>query len=212
MDKIRRKRIFYVPGIISLLFIPITFIYFASKQQRSLSISIIPIFWTDASYLKKHNLFTPIKSPFPPKRNYVDIILTGNNKNDKTKLNFSQIRIKEILSTNDSINGLHFKFMGNSEYWTFIRTLDILKFEGAKTYMALDNNFWFYNVPPDTTTINWICGTTYNDNLFIKPKISFWEQANKQLSIIWNSSWKLIVGFLVFIFCIIVFGRKESGW
>lgn len=153
MDKAKRQKIFYIPGMISLIFVPIAFIYFASKQQKRLLVSTIPFFCLDTNYLKKQNLLSRFYRHFPPNRNYTEIILTGNNKNDETKLNFSQIRIREILSGNDSLNGLHFKFMDSSEYWTIIKALDILTIEGAKTYIPLDNNLWFYYEPPDVSPI-----------------------------------------------------------
>ena len=135
----------------------------------------------------------------------------GDNQNDKIKLDFAQIRIREILLQNDSTNGLHFRFGDSSQYWTFIKAVDILRFEKAKTYIPLDNDLWFFHFPPDTTIVSWICGTTYSDIVYIVPKVSWWTQAKKWTSDIWISSWQIILGFIAFLFSIFILGRQKNG-
>jgi hypothetical protein len=147
MHMINRRKIFYVPGTISLAFVPLLFIYFANKQQKEIPTSVISIFWADTNYLKKNNFYGRLYNIFPASRNYVEIKLTGNNKDDRAKLDFSRSRIREILAANDSTRGLHFIFMDGAEYRTFIKVLDILITEGATTYMCIDNSLWFYQVP-----------------------------------------------------------------
>ena len=151
MDKSKRLGKFYVPGIISLTLLPLIFFSFANKEIKRRTLTILPIFIADTNLLKTYLPFLESNRPFLPTRKYADINFTGNIDIDKIKLSFAQIRINEILSQNDSISGLHFKFGDNSQYGTFVNTIDILRFEKAKTYIALENNLWFLYVPPDTT-------------------------------------------------------------
>jgi hypothetical protein len=201
MDKARRKRIYYIPGIISLAILPFIFILFADKEIKAKSLGVIPLVLADTNLPNKFpELFKDYKGTFPPKRNYSDIVFTGSEKSDKIKLDFSQIKIREILSANDSTNGIHFQFTDSSQYWTFVKSIDILRIEGAKTYMPLDKDLWFYHFPTDTTIVNWICGTTYSDIVYNKPKINWWTTTTDWAYDIWKTSWQIILSFAGFLF------------
>ena len=89
-------------------------------------------------------------TPFLPKRNYIDINITGDKENDEMKLDFAHLKIRDIISHNNYTNGVHFKFGDSSEYWSLIKAIDILRFEQAKTYILIDNNLWFFQSLPDT--------------------------------------------------------------
>lgn len=211
MDQERRKNLYYIPGIISLTILPLLFIYFADKEINARTLGVIPIVLADTNLPKKFpEVFRDYKGTFPPKRNYIDIILTGNEKTDKIKLEFAQIKIGETLAKNDSINGLHFYFSDSSKYWTFVKAIDILRTEGAKTYMPLDNDLWFYHFPPDTTIENWICGTTYNTVVYEK-ETSWWTKTLSQINHYWQSSWQLIISFAAFLAATFIFRRQKNG-
>jgi hypothetical protein len=211
MEKEKLKGLYYVPGIISLTILPILFIYFAHKEISARTVGIIPIVLADTNLPKKFpDVFKDYKGTFPPKRNYVDIILTGNDKTDKIKLDFAQVKIGETLAANDSINGLHFHFSDSSKYGTFVKAIDLLRAEGAKTYMPLDNDLWFYHFPPDTTTENWICGTTYN-TVFYQNETSWWTKTLTQINHYWQSSWQLIISFTIFLTATFILWRQKNG-
>jgi|ERR1039458_2095951 hypothetical protein len=140
MDITKRKKIYYVPGIISLTILPFVFIYFANREIKPKTFTVLSIFLADTNLPKKYpELFTKYNGHFPPQRNYTEIILTGDNRNDETKLDSAQLRIREILSQKDTKRGVHFRFTDNSQYGTFVKTVDILYMERAKTFMPLDN-------------------------------------------------------------------------
>ena len=212
MDRVKREKIYYIPGIISLTILPFLFIHFADRELKEKSVGVIPLVLADTNLPKKFpQAFKDYKGTFPPKRNYIDITFTGNETDDRIKLDFAQIKVREILSANDPANGLHFHFGDNSRYWTFVKAIDILKTAGAKTYMPLDNDLWFYHFPPDTTVINWICGTTYSDVVYEKPKVSWWTKAVTWTSGILKSSWQIILGFIAFLFSIHILRRQKNG-
>lgn len=167
MEKEKRQKLYYVPGILSLTIIPLLFIYFADKEISARTVGVISIVVADTNLPKKFpDVFNDYEGTFPPKRRYVDIILTGNENIDKIKLEFARVKIRETLAANDSINGLHFHFSDGSKYSTFVKSIDILRAEGAKTYMPLDYELWFYHFPTDTTIESWICGTTYSNVVY----------------------------------------------
>ena len=142
MERKRKKRYYHILDILvlaclALLLYTTNFNYRTSVHQRA-----IELFWFDWKFIKKYpDIF---RGPYPPKRYYIDINLTGEKKSDKTKLDFSQIRLREILSRNDSVYGIHYYFDDSSEYGSFIKALDICRIEQAKTYMPYENHLWVY--------------------------------------------------------------------
>lgn len=211
MERERRKKVYYIPGMISLTILPILFIYFADREISFRTVGVIPIVVADTNLPKKYpDLFKDYKGTFPPNRKYVDIILTGNETTDKIKLDFAQVKIGEILTANDSTGGLHFHFSDSSEYWTFVKAVDILGATGAKTYMPLDNDLWFYHFPPDTTIENWICGTTYN-TVIVEKEASWWTKTLTQANYYWKSSWQLIIAFATFLAATFILRRQKNG-
>lgn len=199
MDLRKHHKIFYIPGIISLIFIAIIFYYFGNKYKKSIDLRVMEIVWFEPELLERYpHWFT---KPFPPKRNYLKINLTGENRNDKTKLDFSQIHIRELIAKNDSLNGIQFHFADSSKYWTFIRAMDILEIEKAKNYVTFENDLFFFIIPPDTNYEKlplMICGGSFNEDY--TPKPTWIEIIQEKVQIIFQSSWLLILSFLPIIF------------
>jgi hypothetical protein len=149
MDNAKSKR-YYFPGLISLAVIPILVIFFYSnRDNKQVQASTIPIYIGDTNRLKELNIFAKYDHAIPPKRNYYEIELTGNNLADKKQLELAASKIKTIISTNDATTGLHFKFADNAEYWTFLKAVDVLRSNGAKTYLNMTTDMWFYHFPQE---------------------------------------------------------------
>jgi hypothetical protein len=206
----KRRKKYYIPGIISLTIPPFVLIYFANKEIKRRTVGVIPVFLADRTLPKKYpEFFTKYHGQFPPERNYVDIDFTGNFQNDKIKLEFAQLQIREMILRNDTTNGVHFKFFENSHYGTFVKAIDILRFEDAKTFMPLDNDLWFYNLSIDTSTkkLHFEC-VLCNDVVIIEPKKSWLTTAIEQTKKIWRSSWQIILGFFAFLLLMLIFRLK----
>jgi biopolymer transport protein ExbD len=197
MRREKWKKLYYVRGLISLIILPLVFTYYVSKEIKARTFGVIPIHIADTTLSKKYPGFY---SYFPPKRSYVDINFSGNIRYDRLKLDTAQLRIREILLQNDSTNGVHFRFSKNSQYGTFVKAIDILRFEGAVTYIWVDNDIWFYHFPIDTDAEKlapkYLLG---GDVILIEPQRSWLTTTTEAVKKIWKTSWQLIVGFCVFL-------------
>lgn len=205
MSKSKPNNKYYIPGIISMIFLPIAFYFFAKREMQKLLVWAIPIHWADTAFMnKKDAIFSNFNWQFPPKRNYLDIVFSGNQKDDNIKLEFAQIRIKEILKTRDTVNGIHFLFTDSANYGTFVETLDRLQIEGAKTYMPLENNLWFYHIQPATTVkpkeFHYLL---IDDVIYVEPEVSRWNKTIESVKQVWQVSWQLIVLYCCLVFSII---------
>jgi hypothetical protein len=82
----KRKRIYYIPGIISLLVLPILFYSYNNRYQKTHTQTILQLNIWSPDLLKRFP--TNFKDEYPSKRKYVEICLTGDDKSDKVKLDF----------------------------------------------------------------------------------------------------------------------------
>jgi hypothetical protein len=151
--KVHRK-IYYVPGMISLIVLPILCYYYLlpfKKDERVLEI----VFAAKYNPAYKHSLRfdTSFLSNPQTKRNYLDIRLNGNEKEDKIKLDFFRLRVREMIKSNDTVNGTHLLFVDSAKYGTFVQSLNICKKEGLMRYAPFENNLWVLQINDDKATI-----------------------------------------------------------
>jgi hypothetical protein len=213
MERIRRKKIYYIPGMISLILLMPFFVRQSKREIKSKSLYAIKTTWADANAFKRNKKWSSgLFGMTLPKRRYEEFVFTGENQLDKIKLDFAHIRVREITQQKDSICGIHFKFDRNAEYWTFIKTLDILKFEKAKHFWPVDHDIWFFYTPPemrDTIKNDFVyeCGCCD----FVVPRISWWKNIQNRFGQIWYNSWEIILAFLGFILSITIIKRLNNG-
>lgn len=117
------------------------------EQSRALS-----LFLPDSIRLKalQHSL-TAANKGFPAQRQYLTLYMNGDPGEEKTKLASSRLLIKKILTTNDTLNGINFHFTDHASYASFVNTIDLLKNEGAKRYLFMNNDIWFYHFAEDNS-------------------------------------------------------------
>lgn len=94
--------------------------------------------WDGESYKEETTKFLNSKK-------FTVVNLTGDSVSDKAKLEIAQINVKKIISTKDSIKGIKFHYEKKAEYWSYIRVLEIMQIEKAKTYLVYKNDIWFAN-------------------------------------------------------------------
>ena len=212
MERTNRKKIYYVPGIISLTLLPILFIISAQKEIKSKTLTVLTVRLIDTiAYKSFFSCSYDSKTSFLPKRNFVEINLTGENEKDNTKLDFARLRIREITSQNDSVNGIHFKFEDSTQYWAYVKAFDILTSEKAKRYLPINNDIWFFHIPPVTTSKIIDCVMVNYEFVSSEPKISWWIKTKKGVNHIWETSWKIILAFITFTFSIFALRKQKNG-
>ena len=134
----RLKRIYYIPGIITLVIAPILFMYKTNKYISDKSEHCISI--TTASKYDKGSYDLLIK-----KRAYQNFILTGQNSRDSLTLVLIENYARGInLSENDSI-GIKVVLGKNIKYKTYIDLLNTCLKSDISTWIPYgDTVFIFY--------------------------------------------------------------------
>lgn len=121
-------------------------------QQKQLG--ALSLFLPDSSRLKSMQDTWPSSDKgFPAKRQYLTFYFNGDPKKDKNNLASSRLLVKEIIRKNDTLNGINFHFTDNASYNSFVKTIDLLKNEGAKRYLVMNNDIWFYHFSTDNRLI-----------------------------------------------------------
>ncbi len=203
---------YYIPGIISLTILPIAFYFYVKREIRLSTVWVMPLIWLDTAHLNRlAKLDTNFKEKFPPERNYIDIGFTGNQDNDRTKLAFSQIRIKEILKSSDTSNGIHFLFGNSSTYGTVVGALDNLRAVGAEGYLMGEKDMWFWHVPRDTIKPVQYQYLLCDDLVYVEPEVTWWTKTRENIHCIWTTSWQLILLYTSFVLSVVVLRRKSNG-
>lgn len=77
-------------------------------------------------------------------RDYLAITLTGNEDENKTKMDFIQLETRRILHEQDSIHGILIQFNNGAPYHLLVDVFEIMDNENAKAYLYMDQKFWFF--------------------------------------------------------------------
>ena len=152
-----RRKIYYSPGLISILLLPIFCIFYLKSINAFTNYGSLDLYVWDGKMFKKET------DKFIKSKNFETVNLTGNNKSDSEKLKYAQSQIHEIIKYADSINGIKFHFEKKAEYWSFVKAIEILNIEKAKVFIPYKNDIWFANPKtPKKAIKNFVCGTKYN--------------------------------------------------
>ena len=134
----KRKKIFYVPGMISLVLIPVFCFYHFYKVDAFKVESCVDISFPDSIQKKA---FLQIK------RNYQVFNLNSSEDLEKEKLDDLQLALRKINRKNDTINGIQIHLGDKMQYEVYIRVLDILAIEQMPLYIQNDNDFFVLMMP-----------------------------------------------------------------
>jgi uncharacterized protein YktA (UPF0223 family) len=151
------KKFYYSAGLISIILLPICCILYLKSIDAFTHYGSIDLYAWNGKDFKKETI------QFLNSKKFKIINLTGDSVSDKKKLNIAQKEIKKIISTKDSIRGIKFHFEKKSEYWSYVRVIEILEIENAKVYLPYKNDIWFANPrEPKKKIKTFVCGTRYS--------------------------------------------------
>lgn len=143
----KNKLLFYNPGMISLIVLPVL---------------LFPFLLIVTPYGNLRMLEIIAVREKAPERNFLEIMLTGNEYSDKIKLDFAQVMMKEIEANQDTVRGIHYKFGPTSNYKSFVRIISDSELLNQPYYLFNGHELWsFYFRPPERELIqeSFVCGT-----------------------------------------------------
>jgi len=137
------KKIYYVPGIITLLILPILVTNWTTnfiKENRNYCIELtLPD--------KSNDYYDTIFHKFyktPANRDYKSIEINGKNTNNQDLLNNIKKAIEDITLKKDTINGLKIIFKEKANYNAFINIINSCLKVKAKTFIPISDTLYVY--------------------------------------------------------------------
>ena len=140
------KKIYYIPGIFSIILLPILGIWYINYHGYFTKLSAHPFYNMDFQETDRFNkengdnIF--ITEEFIKQRVYKEVSL-NNDKNSKNTFKYIGQFVNDVVQTKDTINGLKIHFEEEATYNEFIEVLNILTERDAELYI-LDNNTMYF--------------------------------------------------------------------
>jgi hypothetical protein len=195
----RGKKIYYLPGLISLIFLPILCYQFnfykIPKEQRMLEVTM----WNPRDTLEYPQFGNPLKFV---NDKFVKIKLNGE-ASDKTKLKFTQLVIRDLIKQNASTEGIEVIFDQKANYSSLVELYNLCEIEGPLMYCYFENKFWVFKHPitKGMASLTPICGiSAFQPNEFTTTRkdsdLFKFFVVNKIMALV-SSALFLVLSFLV---------------
>lgn len=138
----QNKSLFYISGLVLLLLLFSACILSLIKNNNFKSYGVLGINY----YSRKQELtYGCTLEEFLATKKFIDIALTGNEEKDKKLLEFYQAKIKKLVTSKDSLTGVHIKFNAFTKYKDFVRAFEICNIEKAKIFVPFKDDLWITN-------------------------------------------------------------------
>jgi len=153
----KRRRIYYVPGLISIIGLPILLFFYCHKGTISLTCLKVnlPTDRKDDPDILRFSKEAVYKSLKRKKIITIDLdverFYEGDNRTQyvfNQKLHFISQEIERLEFTNDTSTVLKVQFGANNTYGDFVWVLNQLFLYKIKRYAFVDDNFYVYADPP----------------------------------------------------------------
>jgi len=130
----KRKRIFYVPGIISLVFIPLLCLYYFYKVDAFKVYNYLEFFVPNKDELAKIKV--------EDLRKYKIFKFEDNKLKEERKLKELSFFVHNLIKKYDTINGAKIHFGRKTDYDTFVNVISIMSEENVPTWVLSEDNIY----------------------------------------------------------------------
>jgi hypothetical protein len=136
----KHRKLFYVPGMISLVLLPLFCLYFFYSGKSFDKVRCVSIAMSNERTVTEFELNNDISLT----RDYKDFIFNGNLEKEKSNLKKFTLSLREQNSLKDTVHGIKIH-LDKAKYEVFIRVLDILSQEKTNTYAIFGTTIWVLN-------------------------------------------------------------------
>ena len=134
------KKIRYIPGIFSIVFLPILGIWYLNKYDYFQKLSAHNFAYFDFNSVEKWRKEDSSYDAYEyDKRIYKEVNLNGNQEDSRKTVRYIDDFVNDVIKTKDTINGLKIHFEEKATYNEFIEILNIFNEREAQMYI-LDHN------------------------------------------------------------------------
>jgi hypothetical protein len=185
----KRPKLFYIPGMISLLVVPVLFYMYQPtiKKQTELKIYLPADDYPSWSYTKSVFL-AGLKG-----KKINTVHFDEDHDLNRRKLEFIAREAQKLIFYNDTTQVIKVRLSAETTYGEFVQLVNVMYMNGQKRYTWLDDNFYILAEAPSEPQVEWngpclLC----NDVVYLEPEKTwqerFWEEVNKYKSLIVNNA------------------------
>ncbi len=135
----KRKKIFYVPGMISLVFIPLFCLYHFHKVDAFKVEGMMSFYIPTDSVM--------IENFLALKRNYRIVCFNNSLDLERKKINELELALRKLRKENDTVNGIKIHLGKKLKYEMYVRILEILQVEDMPYYLQDKDDFLVMMMP-----------------------------------------------------------------
>ena len=135
----KRKKIFYVPGIISLVFIPLLCLYYFYKVDAFKVYNYLEFFLPNKEEIEKYKV--------EDLRNYTVFKFEDNKLKEEQKLKELSLFVHNLIKKYDTINGAKIHFGSKTDYDSFVSVISIMSEENVPTWVLSEDNIYVLASP-----------------------------------------------------------------
>lgn len=147
----RRQALYYLPGLISLLLLPLFFYLHLWQLGVFQTCTMVPVYCQRES-APRHSV-----SFHRPVRHYADVNFTGLDGTDQLLLAEVTRRLKGLVSEKNIRDGLHIQLGRAVKYQRYIQLLDMLRAENRRYFQLTDQGIWvWYELPEPVAALGTI--------------------------------------------------------
>lgn len=148
----KHRKLFYVPGMISLVVLPLLCMYNLVTNKSLLEYRSVDVSVSSFITNKKPDQTSQYDGlGYVPKRNY--LTYNFNGKNDEQKLSEANQTMLQLMKAKDTVNGVKFNFNRKATYDTFVRLIDQLAISSVPNYVIFENSFYVYVIPEEKNSL-----------------------------------------------------------
>ena len=202
--KRKHKKIYYVPGMISLLFLAILCMVFFEKHDVFRHYGALELGLPDTRNDNRKFCIDTFGT-FPIPRKYTDFNYNKSAEAEHAKLKSMQLLLRKMKSEKDTVRGVKIHFGKTTTYQVYIDVLDILTVEHMPLWFGDRDDFYVVIMPPykpkkeaKQKTLRMNCGTpALMAQKFADEQAQIEKQrAQDQRLAYYKSCWMIGAGFI----------------
>ena len=141
----RRSRLFYRPGLISLLLFPLLCVAWLYSRGMFHEYRLLPVFRiTDPLDLPADDVI----AFRPPERHFIGFSLGANDVENTRTIDSARQFLQTLAQRCDTLQGVYFHFEKTARYRAFVEALEVCKKTKALSFVDQNNDVGAYYVAP----------------------------------------------------------------
>ena len=213
----KRPKLFYIPGMISLLLLPVLFSMYLHIEKKQTVLKLVlpkedrP---EDRSSLNMRFSRAAVMAQLKGKK-INTVYYDEDHELNEIKLDFITREAQKLKFYHDTTQIIKVRLANETTYNEFVQLVNVMYRDKHKRYVLLDNDFYILGEEPPQTDVDGViipfisCGFSQYHVVKTRQQL-FWEQVNKYKLLIVNNV--LLLSAFVLLIAVPVIIKRNRGY